>query len=234
MLSGLASALGITLVLGFLAVASQWIRADRNATRAVRQSAELSVDQGLMLCEQGRTDRGMLWLARALELAPPNASELHQVIRANLAAWRGELHGVRQVMTHPCGLHALAISADGGRIATGGVDGIVRIWEPVTGAIVDSLDLQQRVYCLAFSPDSECLLAGTKKTAWLWDAKENLGIRELSGHDRIVRSVAFSPDGTRLVTGSADSTARVWNADTGDSIGKSASSTHGMRSRNLV
>ena len=37
----------------------------------------------------------------------------------------------------------------------------------------------------------------------------------LAGHTGLVRAVAFSPDGTRVLTGSQDSTARLWDAATG-------------------
>ena len=37
----------------------------------------------------------------------------------------------------------------------------------------------------------------------------------LSGHDDIVLSAAYSPDGTRIVTASADKGARIWDAQTG-------------------
>jgi len=40
----------------------------------------------------------------------------------------------------------------------------------------------------------------------------------LHGHEGEVVSAAFSPDGTRIVTASHDSTARVWNAATGDEL----------------
>jgi hypothetical protein len=38
----------------------------------------------------------------------------------------------------------------------------------------------------------------------------------LEGHSDLVTSVAFSPDGTRVVSGSADKTVRIWNVLTGD------------------
>jgi WD40 repeat protein len=53
---------------------------------------------------------------------------------------------------------------------------------------------------------------------WEWhylDRQYQGGIFALSGHAGWVTSVAFSPDGTRLATGSYDSTARLWDAHTG-------------------
>jgi WD40 repeat protein len=41
----------------------------------------------------------------------------------------------------------------------------------------------------------------------------------LLGHDKTVYSAAFSPDGKRIVTASADKTARLWDAETGKQIG---------------
>jgi WD40 repeat protein len=45
----------------------------------------------------------------------------------------------------------------------------------------------------------------------LWDVARERELKKLRGHTGIVFSVAFSPDGTRLVSGSGDATARVWN-----------------------
>ncbi|CCA76182.1 hypothetical protein PIIN_10175, partial [Serendipita indica DSM 11827] len=67
------------------------------------------------------------------------------------------------------------------------------------------------------------------------DAKERLGTllvirgledtyprlpRSLWGHHGRVNVVAFSPNGSRIVSGSADKTIRVWDADTGQSLGR--------------
>jgi WD40 repeat protein len=40
----------------------------------------------------------------------------------------------------------------------------------------------------------------------------------LSGHDGAVQTVTFSPDGKRVVTGSSDGTARIWDAATGQPL----------------
>ena len=45
----------------------------------------------------------------------------------------------------------------------------------------------------------------------LWDAVTGIPVGEpLTGHTSFVSSVAFSPDGTRIVSGSDDNTLRLW------------------------
>ena len=40
----------------------------------------------------------------------------------------------------------------------------------------------------------------------------------LGGHTAAITAVAFSPDGTRVLTGSQDNTAKLWDAQTGKEI----------------
>ena len=48
----------------------------------------------------------------------------------------------------------------------------------------------------------------------VWDADTGTKKLALKGHTSYVTSVAFSPDGKRIVSGSFDQTAQVWDADT--------------------
>ena len=54
----------------------------------------------------------------------------------------------------------------------------------------------------------------------VWDAATGQPIGQpLTGHTSAVVSVAFSPDGHRIASGSRDQTVQVWDADTGQPVG---------------
>jgi len=53
---------------------------------------------------------------------------------------------------------------------------------------------------------------------YYWQRQMHLDLRTLHGHSGGVRSVAFSPDGQRIVTGSLDGTAKAWDAASGKEL----------------
>jgi WD40 repeat protein/serine/threonine protein kinase len=60
-------------------------------------------------------------------------------------------------------------------------------------------------------------------------AQTHLALKTLQGHLEQVASVAFSPDGQRVVTGSWDGTAKVWDADSGKDLLTLKSNSEGIR-----
>ena len=60
--------------------------------------------------------------------------------------------------------------------------------------------------------------ASEDKTARIWDVERGAQIAVLKGHDNVVYSAAFSPDGRRVVTASKDKTARIWDVERGAQI----------------
>jgi WD40 repeat protein len=60
----------------------------------------------------------------------------------------------------------------------------------------------------------------------VWDASTGKELKTLNGHIAYVTSVAFSSDGTRIVSGSYDWSVRVWNASTGKELMTLSGHTH--------
>ncbi len=76
------------------------------------------------------------------------------------------------------------------------------------------------VQTVKFSPVNNSLLAsaGDDNTIKVWDLQDNTIVTTLRGHSRKIHSVAFSPDGQRLVSGSDDWTFRLWDVEAGTHI----------------
>ena len=151
---------------------------------------------------------------RAYRIKKTPAAE--EALRSALVA----LHR-RAVLRHDRNVRSAAFDADGSRVVTASEDGVIRLWEPTTGDLMESFgDLRSDAPGLnwaAFSPDGRRIVtAGEDGVTQVWDSATRrptvaLGKRRDVSPDL---SAVFSPDGKRILTASRDA-ARVWSAATG-------------------
>ena len=114
----------------------------------------------------------------------------------------------------------VALSPDGTLIASVASHTILRLWNAATGELVtewkpDSKDVGDDVAALAVAPNNRILAyAGSLGgEIYLWNSQSHRVIATLKGHKEGVTSLAFSSDGTRLVSGGSDGSLRLWSLD---------------------
>ncbi|CAE7123852.1 unnamed protein product [Rhizoctonia solani] len=116
-------------------------------------------------------------------------------------------------------VHSLAISPEGGHIATGSNNGGVRVYDIHTGTMVAGPfeGHTDSVNSVTFSPSEGHIATGSDDTTIIiWNALTGRIVAgPLRKHDGLVLSVVFSPDGKRVVSGSTDQTIIVWDSTTG-------------------
>ena len=122
-------------------------------------------------------------------------------------------------------INALAFATAGRRFVTVAPDGNAHIWDvdkiPRDGAasrgLVPEATLQvgaDRVWAVAVSPDDSQLLTAGGDEAQIWDIRSGRGGMTFARQGSVA-AARFSPDSQRIITGSWDNTARIWNAATG-------------------
>jgi DNA-binding beta-propeller fold protein YncE len=112
--------------------------------------------------------------------------------------------------------HAVACSADGKLIASGGEDEKTIVWDVAAGGTqVGSAGAGGAVQAVAISPQGNRIAAGERyhKVKLLDGTGKELKI--LEGHEAAILGVGFSADGKVLFTFSLDGGLRQWDANTG-------------------
>ncbi|KAA2241205.1 c-type cytochrome [Salinarimonas soli] len=136
-----------------------------------------------------------------------------------LRVWPEEPGTEAVSVTLPSPVNAVAAAPDG-EIAAAGADGIVRLLDPGLRVRAEVETQGTPVIALALAPDGTRLAAANVRgSVSLIDRAAARIALTLVGPGLPVWSVAFSPDGSELLTGGSDRLVRRWNARTGEHLG---------------
>ncbi|KAG4910666.1 Angio-associated migratory cell protein [Glycine soja] len=147
-----------------------------------------------LVATAGGDDRGFLW-------------------KIGQGDWAFELQG------HEESVSSLAFSYDGQCLASGSLDGIIKVWD-VSGNLEGKKfeGPGGGIEWLRWHPRGHILLAGSEDfSIWMWNTDNAALLNTFIGHGDSVTCGDFTPDGKIICTGSDDATLRIWNPKTGES-----------------
>ncbi len=187
----------------------QWERAEHNAYLA-----------RMRLVQRAWADADLYLAAKLLALYQPGMGLERYRGFEWFYYWRLLYGDVVTWTDHRDRITSVALSPDGRLLASADMDNKVKLRDSVTGQVLRVLTppSPSETRCLAFTPDSKVLAAGSASGSIdLWDAGSGERIDWLP-HSRArgtVKSIAFLPDGQGLVSAGADGTVQLWDLGTG-------------------
>lgn len=153
----------------------------------------------------------------AHQLSRGASASVQRQARLSLSLALSAGYRARAFEAHLQHVNAVAFAPDSTRLASGGDDNQVVIWDLPSGRIVQTLNVGAKVWGLAFAPDGSTLAVATQGgeegRVATFEASTYVKINEWHAHDGASLVVAFSPDSDALVTGGADGRVKLWKRD---------------------
>jgi WD40 repeat protein/DNA-binding CsgD family transcriptional regulator len=147
--------------------------------------------------------------------------------------WRADTgRAIGTLEGHTCRVWSLSYSSDGQTLASGSDDQTIKLWDVNSRECQRTLQGHTRgIRTVCFSPDGKTLASGGEdQLIRLWDLSgnhldaatqptqlpsQNPPHKVLRGHLSRIWSIAFSPDGQVLASGSDDRTIKLWQSPVG-------------------
>jgi WD40 repeat protein/HEAT repeat protein len=158
--------------------------------------------------------------------SPPPAPRLPPPIAPGLSdvPWRGHVACIYQMSFAADGKSVL--TASGGTVEKAGKEIIVpdntlRRWDGTTGKELKRWTMTDKgISVAAFSPDGALMAiagaaAAAKREIFVWDLRKKKQLNTLVAHGGPVRCLAFSPDGTQMLSGADDNLLLLWDVAKG-------------------
>ena len=117
-------------------------------------------------------------------------------------------------IAHKDTVRGIAFSNDEALIATASTDGEFKVFEISSGKpIWENKNDRDGAFGIAIHPDMDHIAVGCLNGIKVWSLKEKKLVASWNAHKRFVPTLKFSPDGSFLVSGSVDKSAKLWRME---------------------
>ncbi|KAJ3636323.1 hypothetical protein Zmor_008756, partial [Zophobas morio] len=158
----------------------------------------------------------------AMAIAPATARQRSPICFAccsngNINVW--DVHNqvlIRSFKGHDEGASCVDVFSDGSKLATGGLDRCVRVWDLAEDSEILQYPFEHKVFALGVSPTSNFLAVGLKSNyVEVFDPKHTQRAYRLVLHENWVLSLKFSSRGRWFTTTGKDKMLMSWRAPYG-------------------
>ena len=113
-----------------------------------------------------------------------------------------------------------AVQLRGNLVVSASGDGIAKLWNLTSGLCIKEFPSKDRgMACVEFSPDSRTILAGgNDQVIYQFDTSTGELVREMKGHEGLVRSLHLDSASGRVVSGSYDTSVKAYDMRSGETI----------------
>ncbi len=130
---------------------------------------------------------------------------------------------INTLRDHPREVNAVAISANGKYLLSGGWDHTLKVWDVrkviETPESANQQDHFSSVNAVAITPDAKHAISASRdNNVKIWRLADANVIHTLKGHQDVVWAIAVAPDGRHVVSASWDHTLKVWDIVEGKEI----------------
>lgn len=150
-------------------------------------------------------------------------------VATNIGVWLYETSGSNaRYLADLSPVWSVSWSPDSRLLASGSIDGAVRIWRVADGAKLQELSGHSaQVRAVAWSPDGDQVASASDDgTIIVWSqGVEDFEQTILTGHEVPVTYLAWSPDGSQIYSASSDGSVRVWAISESSGLAVTASAS---------
>ena len=126
---------------------------------------------------------------------------------------------------HTDSILSIDVNLESGLLVSGSSDKTVRIWDISSGQLYGCIQMDKWVMDVKFSPCGKFVAIGFDSVGMfydtaiqIWNIQKNNLEKSINGHFGRILSLAYSPCGKYIVSGSADYTVRIWEIKSGNQV----------------